>query len=170
MQTFKKIAVVSSLIFLTACGFHLRGSTGDVALSFKTLSIIESNPTATSNLARKVADIMRGQVVQVKPPAPAQATLEIGDISRAKISSNKNASGRTIEYRLTTSTTIQAFDSQKNQLIAPVNLAVSRTLSAGDSYQTGIDLEETKLYDDIDLELANLIQYRLRAIKLNAVK
>lgn len=170
MISLKKIALIGSLTLLTACGFHLRGSTGDVTLSFKTLSIIEANKAADNDIATRLSEIMRGQVVQVKAPAIAQVTLEISEITRSKVSSNKNASGRTIEYRLTNAATIQAFDAQKNQLIAPVNLTVARTLSAGDNYQTGIDLEEAKLYDEMDLELANLIQYRLRAIKTNATK
>ena len=54
----------------------------------------------------------------------------------------------------------------KNQLLAPTRLTISRLLSAGDGYVTSLELEEARLIDVMDLELANQIQYRLRAIKL----
>ena len=168
MFALKKIALTSSLIVtalsLSACGFHLRGSTNATAMSYKTLSIIGD---AKSNLPNQLAAVMRGQVIQITPPAPAQVTAEIGDITRTKAVSSKNASGRAIEYRLSTFVTMQAYDANKKQLIAPVRLSISRTLSAGDGYDTGLDLEESRLYNDIDIELANQMQYRLRAIKLN---
>ena len=168
MFALKKIAITSSIVAvalsLSACGFHLRGSTGATAMTYNTLSIIGDSK---SNLPNQLADVMRGQVIQVTPPAPAQVTAEIGDIVHTKAVSSKNAAGRAIEYRLSTFATMQAYDANKKQLIAPVRLSISRTLSAGDGYDTGLDLEESRLYNDIDIELANQMQYRLRAIKLN---
>lgn len=168
MSALKKIAMTSGIIAtalsLSACGFHLRGSTNATAMTYKTLSIIGDTK---SNLPNQLADVMRGQVIQVTPPAPAQVTAEIGEVIHTKAVSSKNAAGRAIEYRLSTFATMQAYDANKKQLIAPVRLSISRTLSAGDGYDTGLDLEESRLYNDIDIELANQMQYRLRAIKLN---
>ncbi|TDR31557.1 LPS assembly lipoprotein LptE [Hydromonas duriensis] len=168
MFSAKKFVIASfATMLMTACGFHLRGATSMTAVTYSTLSIVADQK---SNLTTQLQDIMRGQVILVKPPAPAQVIAEIGEISHSKAVSNTNSAGRAVEYRLTTSATLQAYTAQKNQLIPPSRISVSRTLSAGDGYDTSLDLETARLYNDLDIELATQMQYRLRSIKLSASK
>ena len=163
----RKISIIVLCVSaLTACGFHLRGSqnAGSATLmTYQTLNIVGDTE---SNIAQNLANIMRGQVRVVDKTTPAQVTTEIGDVSHSKAILTKNSQGRITEYRLFGSVTIQAYDANKQPLIAPTRLTVTRTLSAADGYITGLDLEEARLADDMDLELANQIQYRLRAIRL----
>ena len=157
--------LVCSVLVVTACGFHLRGSPGSIPMTFKTLSIVGENKTV---LARTLADVMRGQVIMIQAPAPAEVIVELGEVQHSKNVSVKDSQGRVSEYRLYSNVTIQAYAANKDQLIKPVTLSISRTLSTGTGYDTGIDLELSRLYGTMDAELANQIQYRLRAIKLNA--
>ena len=166
MLIFKRLTIALLAIALTACGFHLRGSqSGSTAtlLSYQTLSIVGDNQ---SSIGINLADLMRGQVHIVTAPAPAQVTAEIGEITHSRTTATKNAQGRVTEYRVYASVSVQAYDANKNQLLAPTRLTISRLLSAGDGYVTGLEFEESRLIDVMDLELANQIQYRLRAIKL----
>jgi len=163
----RKITTVTLCVsLLTACGFHLRGSQNagsTTMMTYQTLAIVGDTE---SNIAQNLTNIMRGQVRLVDTTTPAQVTTEIGDVSHSRSVLTKNAQGRITEYRLYGSVTIQAYDVNKQRLIEPTRLTVTRTLSAGDGYVTGLDLEESRLADDMDLELANQIQYRLRAIRL----
>lgn len=164
----RKISIIALCVSaLTACGFHLRGSqnaSSATLMTYQTLNIVGDTD---SNIAQNLANLMRGQVRIVdNKTTPAQVTTEIGDVSHSKDILTKNSQGRITEYRLFGSVTIQAYDANKQLLIAPTRLTVTRTLSAADGYITGLDLEEARLADDMDLELANQIQYRLRAIHL----
>lgn len=154
--------IISSILLLTACGFQLRGSQGSVALAFKTLSIVGD---ASSQVAQNLTNLMRNQVSMVAAPAPAQVIVELGKTEHTKATLTKDAQGRISEYRLYANITMQAYAANKDQLIKPVTLSVTRTLSTGNGYDTGIDLEESRMYADMDSELANLIQYRLRVVK-----
>jgi LPS-assembly lipoprotein len=158
----RRLLIVCSVIVLTACGFHLRGSQGSVPLSFTTLAIVGDTK---STIARNLTDIMRGQV-NIAPAATAQVIAEVGEITHHKIVLTKDSQGRASEYRLYANVTMQAYANNKDQLISPTRLSVTRTLSTGNGYDTGIDLEESRLYADMDAQLANQLQYRLRAIKL----
>ena len=150
-------------ISVSACGFHLRGSQGTGALTFTSLSIIDSGKTA---VAQNLADIMRRQTTLVTAPTAGQVNAEIGEVRRGKAVLTKDVQGRAVEYRMTSNITMQAYDANKNQLIAPITLSTTRTLISGNGYDTGLELEEARLNRDMDFDLANQIQYRLRAIKL----
>ncbi|MGB5108434.1 MAG: LPS assembly lipoprotein LptE [Formosimonas sp.] len=166
MPIFKHLTIALCAIALTACGFHLRGSQGAstaTVLSYQTLSIVGDTQ---SSIGVNLANLMRGQVHVVTAPAPAQVTTEIGEVNHSRTTATKNAQGRITEYRVYASVSVQAYDVNKNQLLAPTRLTISRLLSAGDGYVTSLELEEARLIDVMDLELANQIQYRLRAIKL----
>lgn len=164
-RTSKILLTVFFSALLSAClsDFHLRGSQGTTLFSYQTLSILdEFNGKVSQNLS----NIMRQQITLVVAPTPAQVTVEIGKVLHRKNIAVKDVNGRASEYRLYSSVTIQAYDAHKNQLIAPVVLSQSGTLSTGNGYETGLDLEETRIYSSLDLELANQIQYRLRAIQI----
>lgn len=152
--------IISLILLLTACGFHLRGSQGTTALSFKTLSVVSESD---SLVAQSLIDLMRGQVQVVT--GSAQVTVELSVPEHSKTILTKDAQGRASEYRLYSKVTMQAYAVNKDQLISPVTLTVTRTLSTGNGYDTGLDLEEARLYADMDATLANQIQYRLRALQ-----
>ena len=152
--------IISSILLLTACGFQLRGSQGTTALSFKTLSVVSESD---SLVAQSLIDLMRGQVQVVT--GSAQVTVELSVPEHSKTILTKDAQGRASEYRLYSKVTMQAYAVNKDQLISPVTLTVTRTLSTGNGYDTGLDLEEARLYADMDATLANQIQYRLRALQ-----
>ena len=156
----RRIIIISCLTALTACGFHLRGSQGTTALSFKTLSVVSESD---SLVAQSLIDLMRGQVQVVT--GSAQVTVELSVPEHSKTILTKDAQGRASEYRLYSKVTMQAYAVNKDQLISPVTLTVTRTLSTGNGYDTGLDLEEARLYADMDATLANQIQYRLRALQ-----
>ncbi|MGL4767663.1 MAG: LPS assembly lipoprotein LptE [Formosimonas sp.] len=156
---FKRILITTSLLLLTACGFHLRGSQGAVALPFKTLSIVGD---AQGAVAKNLSNRLRGQVTLT---TPSQVVVELSKVEHTKSILTKDSQGRASEYRLLAQVTMQAYAANKDQLISPVTLNVTRSLTTGNGYDTGIDLEEARMYADMDSELANQVQYRLRAIK-----
>lgn len=164
-QTSKRLITLAFTVLLSSClsDFHLRGTQGTALFSYQTLTILDE---FNGKISQNLKNIMRHQITLVTPPNPAQVTVEIGKVTHNKSISVKDVNGRASEYRLYNSVTIQAYNTNKQQLIMPVTLSQSRTLSTGNGYETGLDLEETRIYSDMDLELANQIQYRLRAIQI----
>ena len=142
------------------------------------LTTQENSDSARQVVIQTMNDIMLRKEEAVKELAfkfdKWQQDIVLSASKRKQLIDSVPASAkRDIEFayeQVSTFATMQAYDANKKQLIAPVRLSISRTLSAGDGYDTGLDLEESRLYNDIDIELANQMQYRLRAIKLNGAQ
>lgn len=165
----KSLVATMTVAMLSSCGFHLRGSSdapGYTRMDYQTLAIVGDQQ---SNVTQNLINIMHGQVQVVPATAHPQVTVELTPAEYSRAIQTKSIQGTVTEYRLYASVTMQAYDTDRNILISPVRLTTARSLTAGNGYATSIDLEEARLSESMSVELANQVQYRLRAIRLNTL-
>ena len=160
----KALSVLIISLGLSACGFHLLGSTsGGVAntQSMPSSIAIEGN---TDNEIVDFIKLAKPSNVALLPSQQADLTLDLGGINVSSSVLSTNSQGGVTERRITMSVIIQMYDAQKNQLLEPTRLSTSRNFIVGSGYATTEDVEYERLNTDMARELANSINYRIRAI------
>lgn len=152
--------VLAAAILLAGCGFHLRGSLGE----------LEGLPPVLVRgddaLARELQRALRNAGTPVVgDAAAAQLVVFLGDMRRDRRASAVGGAGRVQEYELHASARFRVEDS------AGTSLAPEQVVSAVRSYSfDGTDVnaksnEEDSLYEDMRYDLARQILLRLQAIR-----
>lgn len=148
------------VLLLAGCGFHLRGSQGELqALP----------PVLVRGSGAVAADVQRalrsGGTQVVSEAADAQMIVILADLRRDRRTSAVGSSGRVQEYELHASVRFRVEDP------AGASLAPEQTVSAVRSYSyDGTDVnakanEEDNLYEDMRFDLVRQILMRLQAIR-----
>ena len=163
---FKALAALALSLSLSACGFHLLGSTGSTQQGIgwgdmpHTVAFVGDADSAIAEHLKQ----QKPANISYAPSDKADLTLDMSGISTGKSVLSANSAGTTTEYRVTMSVIVQMYDAHKNQLLAPTRLSTSRNLIVGSGYATAEDAEYERLYADMAQELANSIAYRVRAV------
>lgn len=156
--------VLIPALALSACGFHLRGSTN---LSFNTLYVAGSATSAfVVALKRQIAATT---ATRIAPDAKsAQAVFTLLAESQTQTAQAYNADGTVAQYLLRYTVRFQLATPQGKLLIAPSDLTQTSNLSYNSSATLAKANESDLLYRGMREELINRVMYQLAAVKLGA--
>jgi LPS-assembly lipoprotein len=156
-------STTAALAFLSACGFHLRGSNGEANLPFKTLFLgFPDNSALGAELRRNIR--ANGTEV-VTDPKLAEASLDVLSETREKVVLSLNSQGRVREYTLLYKFRFRVRGSKGQELLAPTEIVLKRDISFNESQALAKEAEEGLLYRDMQSDLVQQILRRLVALK-----
>lgn len=148
---------------LTGCGFHLRGS-GSAALPYQRMQIALPETSETRIWLERYIRAS-GTTEIVDDPKLADAVFQQVSSSRQKSILSVNPQGRVREYRLQLSYRFRLVNGKGQEIVAPVEIWLSRDITFNDSDILAKDLEEGLLWRDMNSDLVNQIMRRLSIIK-----
>ncbi|MBS1186819.1 MAG: rare lipoB family protein [Burkholderiaceae bacterium] len=151
-------------VLLSACGFHLRGTSPHDSLPFATIHFAfpDSAPLAVE-LKR---NLRGGGTVIVPNRSAAQVSLELLAEKRTKSILSLNAMGRARQYELVYSLRFQLKDAKGRVLMQPTEIVQKRTLDYNETYALAKEIEEADLYRDMQSDIIAQLIRRLATVKL----
>lgn len=159
------VAAVLAML-LTACGFHLRGST---ELPFRTLWVGFSDASPLGTEFRRY--IRSGTSTKLVANAKdAEARLQVLGESRDREILSLNADGRVREYTLYYSFVFKVDDGAGRDFIPPTRITLRRNITVNENTQLAKEAEESLLYRDMQSDLVQQLLRRLAAVKPDAVE
>jgi len=159
-----RLLVVSMLLLLAGCGFHLRG---DVNLAADLQRIHIKGVSQYSTLGTALTRSLRSQGVEVvESPTSASAILKIEkpDYNRRLLSVNA-VSGKVNEYELQYSLNVTLLDRSGKVLLASQQLRQLRDFTFDRDRVLGKGNEEARLKKDMERDLAAQILRRLQTYR-----
>ncbi len=149
----------SALLFLSACGFQLRGSELS-ALPYQSL-YIDLTPDSEMYLwlSRYIQSLKTTQIVD--NPKDAQARFVELDNVRQKNILSLDSQGRVKEYRLEVNYIFQVVNAQGHVIVPPNEITLTRDVSHSDDTLLAKESEEALLWRDMYQDLSNQILRRL---------
>ncbi|MDB5932802.1 MAG: hypothetical protein JWQ01_146 [Massilia sp.] len=162
--TIRAGAVLLLAVALSACGFQLRGSSGQYQMPFHSVYLGFAD---TSPLGIELRRNLRGGdgVVVVTDPAQAEAKLDVLSETRAKTILSLNSQGRVREYLLTYTLVFRVRDAKDAELLGATEISLKRSIAFNESQVLAKESEEALLYRDMQSDLVQQILRRLAAIK-----
>jgi len=158
----KKIALVV-LLFLSGCGFQLRG-TLDVPEQWQPVYVSSKN-------ADEIADVLKqnletAEIQQTLDPKQAKLILHLQNQQRTnRILSVSSTTAKTQEREYINEVTFEIRDAKENPLSPQQKLTARRELSLDERAVLAKSEEEQLLLQDLDQELAGNIARRLIILK-----
>ncbi|MES2933309.1 MAG: LPS assembly lipoprotein LptE [Pseudomonadota bacterium] len=160
----KALLPVMAALILSACGFHLRGSGDQFNLPFKTIYL--GFPEASLLGIELKRNIRASDATFVlSDPKTAAANVELLSEAKDKQILSLNSEGRVREYSLVYSIRFRVRDSEGNELLAPTDITLKRSINFNESQVLAKEGEEAMLYRDMQSDLVQQILRRLAAIK-----
>jgi LPS-assembly lipoprotein len=146
---------------LAACGFRLRGAQ---QLPFDTV-FVEAPPASPigAELARSIRSGTSTAVVENR--AAAKAVIQIVTEVRERDVLSVDAQGRAREYRSRLRVVFRVADAKGRDLLGATTIVVSRDLAVREEQILAREYEETQLYQDMLIDVAQQILRRLAAIR-----
>lgn len=151
----KKYLSLALVLCLSACGFHLKGSTplGD-ALHYQVWAVDGGTmQTALENVLRRQSNVR----LDANNP---QVSLKVLDVQQQKDVAAINLGGNTTEYLLSLRADAQAWRAGE-PLGAPVSVQVQRYMTYADSEILGKQEEEAQIWREMRAEAAAQMVRRL---------
>lgn len=148
MKNATRALLIALLLALTACGFHLRGSTQeDVSFAFKTLYL--KTPSETPFVADLRRALTASKIAMTAKADQADLVLEVVSEQATKQILSLSAAGRVQEYQLFYRVSLRAYDSQQNDWLPAEEIALSRIMSYDDTQILAKQQEEAALFNDM---------------------
>ncbi|MGR6871368.1 LPS-assembly lipoprotein LptE [Pseudomonas sp. HK3] len=161
MQKLKITFLASLFVFLSACGFHLRGQVNlPVALRILNLDAQTAEPLTQSLIRQSL--LSNGVTLAEDAPYTLKILSESGDRRVLSVTPNAKAS----EYELTQSLSFELLDEKGNAVSEEINITNYRTLQYDASAEIGKAQEEQNLRREMKQYNAYNVLLRLKAIKL----
>ena len=155
-----------SLLVLSACGFHLRGSQSGGAYELAYDSLYISLPETDELRALLKRTIAAGSKTKVVDTAQeAQATMQVIGDNTAKNILSIGADGRVREFQLVRSFAFRVQDKAGNELLPSSQIIVRRDITFSDAAVLSKEAEETLLWREMQNDLTQQILRRLVAAK-----
>lgn len=154
-------AALCGPLFLTGCGFHLRGV---AHLPFKTMYLQMPVNTPLSVLVRREL-LAETNVTLVDNPSEADAILEFIRESRSSDILTINDAGRAREYELMLSLEFRVSSPDGFDYMEATRLSAVREFSYAETEFLSRSREEDFLYRDMEIDLINQLMRRIAAIK-----
>ena len=156
----KKLLLLSLVLTLGACGFHLRGP---AQLSFETIYVQGGGNQLGPDLQRYLRSGSNVSVVQT--PGEAQAILVILGESREKRILSLTGGGRVGEFDLYYRLSFRLHDGKGIELMPAQQLELKRVLSFSDAQVLAKEQEEALLYREMQSDAVQQIIRRLSVLK-----
>jgi LPS-assembly lipoprotein len=165
-STLRAGAMLMLALALTACGFHLRGSS-QYHMPFQ--SVYLGFPD-TSQLGIELKRYLRADnsVVVVTDPTKAEAQFDVLGESRAKAILSLNSQGRVREYLLTYTLVFRVRDAKGAEMLGRTEVTQKRSITFNEFQALATEYEEALLYRDMQSDLVQQILRRLAAINKTA--
>lgn len=159
-----RIALLVSVLAVSACGFRLRGSDGAANLPFKTIYLAMP---ATSPLGIELRRNIHanGGTTIVSDAKEADARLELLSESRDKVIESLNTQGRIRQYSLYYRMSFRVRGKGDVELLPTTQIVLKRDISFNESQALAKESEEALLYRDMQGDLVQQILRRLAAIR-----
>jgi len=160
-------ALAGTVMSLSACGFHLRGSGGNYTLPFASMyvGLPESSPLAI-DLKRNIR--VNGNTTVSNDPLSADATIEVitdPEKTRSKSILSLNSAGRVSEYLLAYNIVFRVKDKAGRELLGPTQITLTRPITFSETQLLAKEQEEAQLYRDMQKDLVQQMMRRMAAIK-----
>jgi LPS-assembly lipoprotein len=155
--------LLAAAVLLAGCGFQLRGSGTVAALPFQSIYLAQAGTPLGVELRRAINN--SGGASVAADVRSAQATIDVMTDSREKVILSLNSQGRVREYTLGYRVVFRVKDSKENELLAPTEIYLRRTLSFNEAQVLAKETEEATLYRDMQTEMVHQILRRVAAIK-----
>ena len=161
------IVVLAAAALLSACGFHLRGSTVQDSMPFRSIFIVVPD---TSQLGIELKRNLRvgNEAIVAGEQQDAQVVMEVLGEKRTKSILSMNVQGRAREYTLNYELRYRVRDAKNRELIAPSAITLTRTLTFTETHALARESEEDLLYRDMQTDMVQQVMRRLAAVKLPA--
>jgi len=157
-----RILLILATMFLTACGFQLRGA---YSLPFDTLYIAQPESSELRAVIKRNIEAST-QARVVNDAKNAQATLVVLGDAPAKRIMSLNSAGRVREFQLIRTFTFRVVDAKGQEFLPQSTLAISREMTFDDAAVLSKEAEEVLLWRDIQNDLVQQLLRRLAAAKL----
>ena len=165
MHKIKLTIFASLLVFLSACGWHLRGQV-DVPVAYCILDLQANKATPLTQKLLRQSLLSNGITLSADAPYTLLITNEESDRRTLAVTSNAKAS----EYELTETLSFKLVD-PVNQLSSDnIDVVSYRTLQYDASAEIGKAQEEQNLRREMKQSNAYNILLRLKAVKLNPIQ
>ncbi|MDH4234124.1 MAG: LPS assembly lipoprotein LptE [Gallionella sp.] len=153
--------LLTTVLLLTACGFHLRGHAG---MPFEKLYIETADPDKPF-----IGDLRRSleasKVTLVDSAEQSDVVLNIASEISEKQILTLGGSGRVNEFRLSYRVSLRAYDLKQQDWIPAVEIALRRDYSFDDTRILAKDAEENLLYQSMRTDMVQQILRRLSSAK-----
>ncbi|MDO8891402.1 MAG: LPS assembly lipoprotein LptE [Sulfurimicrobium sp.] len=156
----KKLLLLSLVLVLGACGFHLRGPS---QLPFDTLYVQGGGSQLGPDLQRYLRSGSSVKVVQT--PGEAQAVLDILGEGREKRILSLTGGGRVGEFELYYRLSFRLHDGKGTELMPSQQLELKRILPFSDVQVLAKEQEEAMLYREMQNDAVQQVIRRLSALK-----
>ena len=157
----RTLAVLVAALFLSACGFQLRGSH---SLPFDTVHIaLPTTSELHAMLKRSIEASSRTRVID--SAKEAQAILTIAGDTQARNILSLDTSGRVREFQLIRTVTYRLHDPAGRDWLPASQVAIRRDISFSDAQVLAKESEEALLWRDMQNDLAQQLLRRLSAAK-----
>jgi LPS-assembly lipoprotein len=145
---FMRLALLATLISLTACGFHLRGSNmKDITFSFKSLYL---KSPGNSPFVESLRRALKSNKVNLTNTADeADLVLEVVSEQTLKQILSLDSSGHVQEYQLFYKVSLRAYDKQQVDWLPPEQISLSRNMTYDSTQVYAMDQQEATLFNDM---------------------
>lgn len=148
MTNATRALLLLTMLALSACGFHLRGSNlKDVQFAFKSLYL--KVPSETPFVADLRRILTLNKIVLVPSADTADLVLEVVSEQTQKQILSLSGAGRVQEYQLFYRINLRAYDNQQNDWLPADEISLSRILPYDDTQVIAKEQEEATLYKDM---------------------
>lgn len=154
--------VLASLLAISACGFHLRGTS---EFPFQTIYVAgsESTPFGAA-LRRNLKDQANARLVDSE--ADADVILQIMSERPEKVILSLTVQGLVREYTLNSYLTFQVRNSYGKIFLPPTTIVLHRVISYNENVVLSKASEETMLYKDMQGDMVQQVVRRLSALNM----
>jgi LPS-assembly lipoprotein len=157
------VLALVAMATLSACGFQLRGSSGQYTMPFKSIYLAFEDTSPLGTELRRSLRARDGTLV-VMDPARADARFEVLSENRAKTILSLNAQGRVREYLLTYTLNFRVVSTSGADILGPTEITLKRPLQFNETQVLAKESEEITLYRDMQTDLVQQIMRRLAAV------
>lgn len=148
MTNAMRTLLLMSVLALTACGFHLRGSNlKDVQFAFKSLYLKAPSETPFVTDLRRM--LKANKIEMTTTADKAELVLEVVSEQPLKQILSLSGAGRVQEYQLFYRVSLRAYDNQQNDWLPADEISLSRILPYDDTQVLAKEQEEATLYKDM---------------------
>lgn len=157
-----RTALLLAALFLSACGFQLRGA---YSLPFETLYVAQPESSELRAVIKRNVEASTSTRI-VGSPNEAQASLTILADAQQKRIMSLNSAGRVREYQLERAFTFRVTDAKGQEYLPQSTIRITRDMTFDDAAVLSKQAEETLLWRDIQTDLVQQLLRRLAAAKL----
>lgn len=157
------ISVLLISLFLSACGFKMRGQS---ELPFKQVYTNISRNSSFGIYIYRLLKASSPDTVMVNNPQQADLIVTQLAMNRSRTEVSLDADGRVEEYELGLSFQFSVSDAQGNELIGPTTLSASQLLPYDENEAEAKSAEMALIYNNMEKSIADRLYRRLTSEQL----